>query len=121
MTITASLALLVYALVEASAEGWASATTIGRLAGSAALMAVFVAIELRSRSPILPFSIFRIRAVTGSNVAGFALGGAMFGMFFIMTLYMQQVGRVLAARDRAGVPRDVARRAGRVGRRLGRS
>jgi EmrB/QacA subfamily drug resistance transporter len=91
VTITASLALLVYALVEASAEGWASATTIGRLAGSAALMAAFVAIELRSRSPILPFSIFRIRAVTGSNVAGFALGGAMFGMFFIMTLYMQQV------------------------------
>lgn len=91
VTITASLALLVYALVEASAEGWASATTIGRLAGSAALMAVFVAIEMRSKAPILPFSIFRIRAVTGSNVAGFALGGAMFGMFFIMTLYMQQV------------------------------
>lgn len=91
VTVTASLALLVYALVEASAEGWASATTIGRLAGSAALMTLFVAIEMRSKAPILPFSIFRIRAVTGSNVAGFALGGAMFGMFFIMTLYMQQV------------------------------
>ena len=91
VTITASLALLVYALVEASSEGWASATTLGRLAGSAALMAAFVVIELRSRAPLMPFSIFRIRAVTGSNVAGFALGGAMFGMFFIMTLYMQQV------------------------------
>ena len=91
VTITASLALLVYALVEASSEGWSSATTIGRLVGSAVLMAAFVAIELRSRAPIMPFSIFRIRAVTGSNVAGFALGGAMFGMFFILTLYMQQV------------------------------
>ena len=91
VTITASLALLVYALVEASSEGWASATTIGRLAGSAVLMAAFVVIERRSRAPLMPFSIFRIRAVTGSNVAGFALGGAMFGMFFIMTLYMQQV------------------------------
>jgi EmrB/QacA subfamily drug resistance transporter len=91
VTITASLALLVYALVEASSEGWTSATTIGRLVGSAVLMAAFVAIELRSRAPLMPFSIFRIRAVTGSNVAGFALGGAMFGMFFIMTLYMQQV------------------------------
>ena len=91
VTITASLALLVYALVEASSEGWGSATTIGRLAASAALMAAFVVIELRSRAPLMPFSIFRIRAVTGSNVAGFALGGAMFGMFFIMTLYMQQV------------------------------
>jgi EmrB/QacA subfamily drug resistance transporter len=91
VSITASLALLVYALVEASSEGWSSATTIGRLVGSAVLMAIFVAIELRSRAPIMPFSIFRIRAVTGSNVAGFALGGAMFGMFFILTLYMQQV------------------------------
>jgi EmrB/QacA subfamily drug resistance transporter len=91
VTITGSLALLVYALVEASSEGWTSATTIGRLAVSAVLMAAFVAIELRSRAPLMPFSIFRIRAVTGSNVAGFALGGAMFGMFFIMTLYMQQV------------------------------
>jgi EmrB/QacA subfamily drug resistance transporter len=91
VSITASLALLVYALVEASSEGWTSATTIGRLVGSAVLMAIFVVIELRSRAPIMPFSIFRIRAVTGSNVAGFALGGAMFGMFFILTLYMQQV------------------------------
>ena len=91
VSITASLALLVYALVEASSEGWTSVTTIGRLVGSAVLMAIFVAIELRSRAPIMPFSIFRIRAVTGSNVAGFALGGAMFGMFFILTLYMQQV------------------------------
>jgi predicted MFS family arabinose efflux permease len=65
--------------------------TIGRLVGAAVLMAVFVVIETRSRAPIMPFSIFRIRAVTGSNVAGFALGAAMFGMFFILTLYMQQV------------------------------
>ena len=93
VSITASLALLVYALVEASSEGWTSVTTIGRLVGSAVLMAIFVVIELRSRAPIMPFSIFRIRAVTGSNVAGFALGGAMFGMFFILTLYMQQVVR----------------------------
>ncbi len=91
VAVTASLALLVYALVEASSEGWSSAVTIGRLAGSAVLMALFVFIESRSRAPIMPFSIFRIRAVTGSNVAGFALGAAMFGMFFILTLYMQQV------------------------------
>lgn len=91
VTVTASLALLVYALVQASSDGWGSAATIGRLAASAVLMAAFVVIERRSRAPLMPFAIFRIRAVTGSNVAGFALGGAMFGMFFIMTLYMQQV------------------------------
>ena len=46
---------------------------------------------MRSRQPIMPFSIFRIKAVTGSNVASFALGAGAFGMFFILTLYMQQV------------------------------
>lgn len=91
ITVTASLSLLVYALVEASAEGWSSATTIGRLAGAAVLMALFVVIETRSKAPLMPFSIFRIRAVTSSNIAGFALGAAMFGLFFILTLYMQQV------------------------------
>jgi EmrB/QacA subfamily drug resistance transporter len=91
LTVTAGLALLVYALVEADSAGWASAQTVGLIAGSAALLALFAAIEVRSRAPILPFSIFRIRAVTGSNVASLALGGAVFGMIFILTLYMQQV------------------------------
>jgi EmrB/QacA subfamily drug resistance transporter len=91
LTVTAGLALLVYALVEADSAGWASAQTLGLLGGSAALLALFAAVELRSRAPILPFSIFRIRAVTGSNVASLALGGAVFGMIFILTLYMQQV------------------------------
>jgi EmrB/QacA subfamily drug resistance transporter len=91
MTVTAGIAVLVYALVEAESAGWASAQTLGLIGISAALLALFTAIELRSRAPILPFSIFRIRAVTGSNVAGLALGGAVYGMIFIATLYMQQV------------------------------
>ena len=91
LTVTAGLAVLVYALVEADSAGWVSAQTLGLLGASAALLALFAAIEIRSRAPILPFSIFRIRAVTGSNVASLALGGAVFGMIFILTLYMQQV------------------------------
>jgi EmrB/QacA subfamily drug resistance transporter len=91
VSVTAAVALLVYALVEAESAGWASGQTLGLIGASAALFALFSAIELRSRAPIMPFSIFRIRAVTGSNVAGFALGGAVFGMIFILTLYMQQV------------------------------
>ena len=90
-TVVAGIAVLVYALVEANDAGWASAQTIGLLLVSAALLAAFTVIELRSRQPILPFSIFRIRAVTGSNAAGLALGGAVFGLIFILTLYMQQV------------------------------
>lgn len=91
LSVTGGVALLVYALVEAGSAGWASAQTLGLIGASAALFALFVVIEVRSRAPIMPFSIFRIRAVTGSNVAGFALGGAVFGMIFILTLYMQQV------------------------------
>ena len=91
LSVTAGIALLVYALVEADSAGWASAQTLGLVGASAALLALFAAIELRSSAPILPFSIFRIRAVTGSNVASLALGGAVFGMIFILTLYMQQV------------------------------
>ncbi|MDX6647739.1 MAG: hypothetical protein QOK40_3466 [Miltoncostaeaceae bacterium] len=90
-SVTAAVALLVYALVEANSAGWASGQTLGLIGGSVALFALFTVVELRSRAPIMPFSIFRIRAVTGSNVAGLALGGAVFGMIFILTLYMQQV------------------------------
>ena len=91
LSVTAGIALLVYALVEADSAGWASAQTLGLIGASAALLALFAVVELRSRAPIMPFSIFRLRAVTGSNVASLALGGAVFGMIFILTLYMQQV------------------------------
>ena len=91
LSVTAAVAVLVYALVEAESAGWASAQTLGLIGVSVALFAIFSAVELRSRAPVMPFSIFRIRAVTGSNVASLALGGALFGMIFILTLYMQQV------------------------------
>ena len=79
LSVTAGIALLVYALVEADSAGWASAQTLGLLGASAALLALFAAVELRSRAPIMPFSIFRLRAVTGSNVASLALGGRCSG------------------------------------------
>jgi EmrB/QacA subfamily drug resistance transporter len=91
LSVTAGIAVLVYGLVEANDAGWASAQTLGLFAASAALLGLFTVIEHRSQAPLMPFSIFRIRAVTGSNVAGLALGGAVFGMIFILTLYMQQV------------------------------
>ena len=91
LSVTAGIALLVYALVEAESAGWASGQTLGLIGAAAVLLALFAVVETRSQAPVLPFSIFRIRAVTGSNVAGLALGGAVFGMIFILTLYMQQV------------------------------
>ena len=89
--ITGGLMLLVYALTRATTHGWGSGSTIALLAASAALIAGFIVIELRSRAPLLPLGIFRLRTLTGSNVTGLLLAAALFSQFFLLTLYMQQV------------------------------
>ena len=91
VTVTGGLSRLVYAVVRASSHGWASATTIGLLAGAAALLAAFVAIEARSAAPLLPLEFFRNRTVAAANLAGLLLGGLMFPMFVFLSLYMQEV------------------------------
>jgi len=91
VSVTAGLSLLVYAIVDANDAGWGSTQTLGLLALSAALLAAFVAIELRSRAPLVPFRIFRLRTLTGANTVGLLVGGSLFSMFFFITLYMQQV------------------------------
>jgi len=91
VTITLGLSALVFALLDAESAGWGSAQTIGLLIGSAILLAAFVAIERRSRAPLVPFSIFRIRTITGANVVGLLVGASLFSMFFFISLYMQQV------------------------------
>ncbi|HEX9967219.1 MAG TPA: MFS transporter [Solirubrobacterales bacterium] len=91
VTITAALSILVYALVDATEAGWGSTQTIGLLALAALLLAIFVAIELRTPKPLVPFSIFRIRTLTGANVVGLLVGASLFSMFFFISLYMQQV------------------------------
>ena len=91
VTVTAALSVLVYALVDANSAGWGSTKTLGLIALSVVLMASFVAIELRSAKPLVPFSIFRIRTLTGANVVGLLVGASLFSMFFFISLYMQQV------------------------------
>ncbi len=91
VTITAALSILVYALVDANDAGWGSTQTVGLLALAAALLATFVAIELRTAKPLVPFRIFRIRTLTGANVVGLLIGASLFSMFFFISLYMQQV------------------------------
>ncbi|HEX3686499.1 MAG TPA: DHA2 family efflux MFS transporter permease subunit [Gaiellaceae bacterium] len=91
ITVTSGLMLLVYAMTRATEIGWGTAETIGLLAGSAALILSFVAIELRSKAPLLPMRIFRLRTLTGANVTSFLVGTALFSQFFLGTLYMQQV------------------------------
>ncbi len=91
VTVTAGLSLLVYAIVDAASAGWGSAQTLGRIGVSLVLLAAFVAIELRSAKPLMPFAIFRIRTLTGANVVGLLVGASLFSMFFFISLYMQQV------------------------------
>jgi EmrB/QacA subfamily drug resistance transporter len=90
-TVTAALSLLVYALVDAGAAGWSSTQTIGLAAASGLLLALFGVIERRSAAPLVPLRIFRLPALLGSNVACVLFGAAVYGMFFVITLYLQQV------------------------------
>ena len=91
VSVTAGLSVLVYAIVDATDAGWGSFQTLGLIGLSAALIAAFIAIELRSEAPLMPFRIFRIRTLTGANIVGLLVGGSLFSMFFFITLYMQQV------------------------------
>jgi EmrB/QacA subfamily drug resistance transporter len=90
-SVTAGLMLLVYAMTRATSDGWGSGTTLGLLAGSAALIAAFVAIELRSPHPLLPLRIFRSRTLSGANIAMAIVGAVTFSEFFLLTLYLQDV------------------------------
>jgi EmrB/QacA subfamily drug resistance transporter len=89
--VTSGLVSLVYAITQANNYGWGSLTTIGLFAGAAALLGAFLLWERRAKDPLMPFSIFRLRTLVGANIAGFILGTALFGMFLMLTLYMQQV------------------------------
>src|ERR1700752_3180555 len=90
-TITAGLMLLVYGMTHATQHGWATAETIGLLAASGLLILSFFLIESRTKAPLLPLRIFRLRTLTGSNVSALVATGAVFSQFFLLTLYMQQV------------------------------
>jgi len=92
VTITSGLSLLVYALVDANDAGWASTQTIGLGAIAVALIGAFYVIERRQKAPLVPFpGIFRIRTITGINVAAVLVAASLFSMFFFISLYMQNV------------------------------
>src|SRR5439155_26550640 len=91
VAVTASLVLLVYAIVRANDNGWASARTILEFLASAGLMAAVLAIELRAASPLVRLGFFRNRTPTGANIVGLLMGASLFAMVFLLSLYMPQV------------------------------
>jgi EmrB/QacA subfamily drug resistance transporter len=91
VTVTASLMLAVYAIVNGNEVGWATFRTLGLLAASAVLLAAFLTIESRVQSPLMPLRLFRLRNVATSNVVGVLWAAAMFAWFFLSALYLQLV------------------------------
>ena len=91
VTVTAGLSLLVYAVVDTVNSGWGSTATLLRLGGAALLLIAFVVIERRSRHPLMPFSIFRLRTLRAANIVGLLIGMSLFSMFFFISLYLQNV------------------------------
>ena len=90
-TVTSSLMLAVYAIVNGNEVGWTSAQSLGMLGAAAGLMIAFLVIESRVAEPLMPLSLFKLRNVAVSNVAGVLWAAAMFAWFFISALYMQRV------------------------------
>ena len=91
ITITSSLMLAVYAIVDGNEAGWLSTQTLALLGGAVALLAAFLTIEARVQHPLMPLGLFRLRSVAVSNVVGVLWAAAMFAWFFIAALYMQLV------------------------------
>ena len=90
-TVTLSLMLAVYAVVNGNGVGWTSARTLGLLAAAAALMVAFLVIESRVESPLVPLRLFKLRNVSSANVIGVLWAAAMFSSFFLAALYLQLV------------------------------
>jgi len=91
VTVTASLLLAVYAVVNGNEAGWTSAQTLTLLASAAGLLALFLALETWVRDPLMPLRLFRLRSVATANVVGILWSAAMFAWFFVSALYLQLV------------------------------
>ena len=91
VTVTGSLMLAVYAIVNGNEVGWTTARTLGLLAAAAVLFGVFLWIEARATSPLVPLGLFRLRNLSTANVVGILWSAAMFAWFFLAALYLQLV------------------------------
>ncbi|WP_416975573.1 MFS transporter [Streptomyces sp. 4F14] len=89
--VTAGLATLAFGISRIESEGWTSGAALLPLAAGAVLIAAFLAVEARARSPLMPLGLLRLRQVASANVAMFISGSATFCMWFFMTLYAQNV------------------------------
>jgi EmrB/QacA subfamily drug resistance transporter len=104
ITVTTSLMLAVYAIVNGHEVGWRSTQTVGTLAGAVALLLTFLIIESRVKAPLMPLGLFKLRNVATANIAAVLWAAAMFAWFFISALYLQLVLGYNAMQGWAVVP-----------------
>jgi EmrB/QacA subfamily drug resistance transporter len=91
LTMTAGLSILVYGIVSTDTHPWGSAQTITTLAAGGILLVAFLFIETRAEHPIVPLSIFKMKTLSAANGIAVTVGAALFGMYFFLSLYLQQV------------------------------
>jgi EmrB/QacA subfamily drug resistance transporter len=91
VTVTGGLMAIVYAVNHSAESGWTSGATLGAFAAGLALLGLFVLVESRVRSPLMPLAILRLRTLTAANVVAVLLWGAFFATIFQGTLFMGQV------------------------------
>jgi EmrB/QacA subfamily drug resistance transporter len=91
VTVTAALMLAVYAIVNGNQFGWTSGRTLGLLGAAVLLLALFLVVESRVSSPLMPLGLFRLRNLATANVVGVLWAAAMFAWFFLSALYLQLV------------------------------
>ncbi|MGO9971667.1 MAG: MFS transporter [Solirubrobacteraceae bacterium] len=92
LTATAGLSLVIFGIVRTDVTGWGSASTLGLIAAGLALLLAFVVIEgWVATNPLMPLRIFRSRSLSAANVVLFIVGGAIFGMWFFVSLFLQNV------------------------------
>ncbi|KUL54901.1 MFS transporter [Streptomyces sp. NRRL F-4489] len=91
LLVTGGLGLVAYGIVQTETHGWLSAAALLPLAAGLLVVAGFIAVEARTRAPLMPLGLFRLRSVSSANAAMVLAGAAMFSMWYFLSLYMQNV------------------------------
>ncbi|ARH90981.1 MULTISPECIES: MFS transporter [Streptomyces] len=91
LLVTGGLGLVAYGIVRTETDGWASSSALLPLAAGLLVVAVFLAVEARSKAPLMPLGLFRLRSVSSANGAMVLAGAAMFSMWYFLSLYVQNV------------------------------
>jgi len=91
VAVTTGVALLVYALIRAAEVGWTSAQTLVTLVAALLLIIAFAVIQAGTASPLVPLRLFRNPRLVGASIAELCAGAGLFGMFFFVSLFLQQI------------------------------